>query len=83
MVKQSGLTVALKCSLGQSLKGLPDSPMYSSGQLICGHLNLYITPFFVCPWGHEMGFNSVGPSELYLDTHLVAYPFKPFPHPLI
>ena len=27
-----------------STKVLPDSPMYSSGQLMCGHLNLYMTP---------------------------------------
>ena len=35
---------ALRCSFSLSLKVLPDSPMHSSGQLICGHLNLYMTP---------------------------------------
>ena len=38
---------AQRCSLSLSLKVLPDSPMYSSRQLMCGHLNLYIyTPLF-------------------------------------
>ena len=36
----------LKCSLSWSPNDLPDSPTYFSGQLICGHLNLYITPLF-------------------------------------
>ena len=53
MEKQSGLTGchvdvvwrwmgdgALRCSLYLSPKVLPDSPMYSSVQLICGHLYL-------------------------------------------
>ena len=31
---------ALRCSLYLSQKVLPDSPMYSSVQLICGHLYL-------------------------------------------
>ena len=30
----------LKCSLSLSPKVLPDAPIYSSGQLICGNLNL-------------------------------------------
>ena len=30
----------LRCSLSLLPKALPDSPMYSSGQFICGHLNL-------------------------------------------
>ena len=28
------------------LKDLPDSPIYSSGQLMCGHLYLYVIPLF-------------------------------------
>ena len=31
---------ALRCSLSLSPNVLQDSPMYSSGQFICGHLNL-------------------------------------------
>ena len=59
MLKQSGLIGcpvemvcwwmgdgALKCSLSLSLNALPVSPMYSSGQSICGHLYLYMTPLF-------------------------------------
>ena len=59
MMKQFGLTGcpvewlcwcvgdgALRCCLCWSPKDLPDSPMYSSGQLMCGHWNLYITPLF-------------------------------------
>ena len=58
-VKHSGLTGCpvewlwwcigdgtLKSSFSLSLKALLDSPMYSSGQLMCGHLNLYKTPLF-------------------------------------
>ena len=37
---------ALRCSLSMSPRDLPHSPMYCSGQLMCGHLNLYITPHF-------------------------------------
>ena len=37
---------AMRCSLSLFPNALPVSPMYSSGQLICGHLNLYITPPF-------------------------------------
>ena len=63
---------------------LPGTPMYSSGQLMSGHLNLYITLHFfefVVPvlGGHEKGFNGVGPIEMYLDTQAVACPFEPFP----
>ena len=36
---------ALRCSLSLSTNALPVCPMYSSGQLICGHLN-FITPLF-------------------------------------
>ena len=37
---------ALRCSLSLSLKDLPNSRMYSTEQLMCGHLNLYIIPLF-------------------------------------
>ena len=37
---------ALRCSLSWTPKDLPDSSMYSSGQLMCWHLNLYVTPLF-------------------------------------
>ena len=59
MLKQSGLIGcpvelvswlledgALRCSLSLSPNALPVSPMNSSGQLLCGHLYLYITPLF-------------------------------------
>ena len=59
MVKHSGLTRcpvellwwwigdgALRYSLSLFPKVLPDSPIYSSGQLIHGHLNLEMTPLF-------------------------------------
>ena len=36
----------LRCSFSISLKVLPDSPIYSSGQLMCGHLHLYMTQLF-------------------------------------
>ena len=36
----------LRCSLSLSPNGLPVSPMYSSGQLICGYLYLYMIPIF-------------------------------------
>ena len=46
---------ALRCSLSLFPNDLPDSPMYFSGQLMCGHLNLYMTPLFgvccPCPLG--------------------------------
>ena len=61
IVKHSGLTGwpvellwwctgdgALRCSLSLSPKVLLDSPIYSSGQLMCGHLNLYMNLLF---WG--------------------------------
>ena len=62
MVKHSGLTGcpvvdvckcmgegegALRCSLYFSPSVLPDSPMYSSVQLMLGHLYLYMTPLLV------------------------------------
>ena len=37
---------ALRCSFSLSLNVLSNSPIYSSGQLMCGHLNLYMTPLF-------------------------------------
>ena len=37
---------ALGCSLSLPPKALLDSPIYSSRQFICGHLNLYITLLF-------------------------------------
>ena len=53
MVKQSGLTECpvvllcwwmrdgvLRCSFTLSPNVLPDSPMYSPGKVMCGHLNL-------------------------------------------
>ena len=59
MMKHSGLTRctvewlwwwkrdgALRCSFSLSPKVLPDYPIYSSSQLMCGHLNLYMTPLF-------------------------------------
>ena len=49
---------ALRCSLSLSPNDLPDSPMYFSEQLMCGHLNLYMTPLFCCfqcPLGDEKG----------------------------
>ena len=68
MVKQSGLIGypevllcwcmgdgALRCSFTLSPNLLPDSPMYSSGQLICGHLNLYIVPLFCSLWSLSLG----------------------------
>ena len=36
---------ALRCSLNLSLKVLPNSPMYCSGQSVCEHLYQYVTPF--------------------------------------
>ena len=36
----------LKCSFSLSPKDLPDSSLYSSGQLMCGQLNLDITLLF-------------------------------------
>ena len=62
IVKHSGLTGcpvellqwwigdgALRYSLSLSPKVLPDSPIYSSRQLMCGHLNLWMTALF-CSW---------------------------------
>ena len=59
MLKQSGLTRcpvelvcwwmgdwALRCSLSLSPNALLVSQIYSSGQLICGHLYMYMTPLF-------------------------------------
>ena len=42
---------ALRCSFSLSPNDLPDSPIYSSRQLLCGHLNQYITPLLIfnCP----------------------------------
>ena len=37
---------ALRCSLSLSTNALSVSPIYSSGQLMCGHLNLYMAPLF-------------------------------------
>ena len=37
---------ALRCSLSLSPNALLVPPIYSSGQLICGHLYLYMTPLF-------------------------------------
>ena len=37
---------ALRYSLILSPNTLPDSPLYFSGQFICGHLNWQITPLF-------------------------------------
>ena len=37
---------ALRCSLSLSPNAMPVSPIYFSGQLICGHLYLYMTPLF-------------------------------------
>ena len=71
MVKHSGLTQcpvellwwwigneALRCSLSLSPMVLLESPLYFCGQLMCGHLNLYMTPLFwrllslsLEPWG--------------------------------
>ena len=55
----------LRCSFSLSPKVLPDSPIYSSGQLMCGDLNPHMTTLFkVCcpsPWGHEEGFYGVCP----------------------
>ena len=50
-----------KMFLEQSPKDLPDSLMYSSGELICGNLNLYISHHFsvICcpyPWKPLEGF---------------------------
>ena len=38
---------ALRYSLSLSLNVLPNSPIYSSRQLMCGHLYLYMTPLFL------------------------------------
>ena len=67
-----------------SPKVLPDYPLYSFGQLMCGLLNLHMTHFFVvfcpCPWGHEKGFDGVTPFEMHLNPLVVACPFEPFPN---
>ena len=50
--------------------------MYSSGQLVCGHLNLYITLLFTFIvfifGGHEGGSDGVVAFEVHLDTLAVA-----------
>ena len=60
---------ALRCSLSLSPNVLPDSPIYSSGQFMCGHLNLQITPlsllFDILVLGcQEEHFYSVGAFEM-------------------
>ena len=64
-------------------KILPDSPMQSPGQLMCGHLNLYIAPLFavVVPvlGGHEKGFYCAVPFEVHLDPQAVPGPFELLP----
>ena len=76
----------LGCSFSQFPKDLTASTMYPSGQLICRHLNLYKMPIFCNLLSLSLGplevFDGVGPSEVYLDTHVVACPFKPFPQSL-
>ena len=51
---------ALRCCFTLSPNDLPTSPIYSSRQLLCGHLNWYITPFsdIYClyPWRQWVEF---------------------------
>ena len=57
--------------------------MYSSGQLVCGHLNLYITPLFILIifilGGHEGGSDGVVAFEVHLDALAVACLLELFP----
>ena len=98
MVKHSGLTGcpvdwlwwcigdgALRCSLNLSPKVLSDSPMYSSGQLMCGNLNLYIISLFWSLLSLSLGAMRrvlmVLVSEMHLDPQAGACPFEPSPSP--
>ena len=73
----------LRCPLSLSPKVLLDSLIYSSGHLMCGHLNLYITPLFkfAVPvlGNNEEGFYGAGPFEMYLNPQAVVCPFETFP----
>ena len=74
----------LRCSLSLSQNNLPDSSMYSPGQLMCGHLHLYMTP---CFWGSlslslgvkRRGFNGVTPFAVHQDPQAVTGPFELLP----
>ena len=51
---------------------------------MCGHFNLYMTPFylkFVVPvlGGHDKGFNGVTSFEVHLHPQVVACHFEPLP----
>ena len=75
---------ALRCSLSLSPNVLPDSPVYSSRQVMCGNLWLYMTLLFlkfVAPvlGGYEECFDGVTPFEMHLYCQVVACPFEPFP----
>ena len=96
MVKHSGLTGcpvewlwwcigdgALRCFLSLSLKVLPDSHMYSSGQFhVWAFESIYdstLLKFAVPVLGAIRRFYSVDTPEMYLDSQVVACPLEPFP----
>ena len=96
MLKQSGLIGfpvellcwlvgdgALRCSLSLSPNALPVSPMYSSGQLICGHLYLYMSPLFCSSVSLSLGaissvFIVFEPLKCICISLLVAFLFEVF-----